>query len=173
MRYVYLLLVACFACSTAVAFDGKEPQAAQQAPSTSAPAATEAEARVAEADLQLSLAKTGQYGRLKRGDMDKIEASHQTMVGLLANVGEVADLTEQQQDQLEAAQSSISTLLRANDPNREVCKRAGKTGSRIGVMECLTIAQREARARASRNMIGELQRGFCVPGADEVSRCGR
>jgi hypothetical protein len=41
----------------------------------------------------------------------------------------------------------------------------------VAAVECLTVAERESRARAASRMAGEAQRGFCIPG--EASACSR
>ena len=46
-----------------------------------------------------------------------------------------------------------------------------KTGSRVRVTECLTIAEREERAKISQAMARDQQRVMCSPG--ETSSCGR
>ncbi len=59
-------------------------------------------------------------------------------------------------------------LTRSTNKARIVCKRVVKTGTRLIEDECLTIAQREARAKMSRERTELIQRGGC---SNEASIC--
>jgi hypothetical protein len=51
-----------------------------------------------------------------------------------------------------------------------VCTRERKTGSRVGITECLTVAEREERAKISQALTRDQQRTACAPGE---TACGR
>lgn len=142
-------------------------RAAEAAP---APATRAAEI-LDEADLSLELARRGEYGSIKRRDLRELEAAHATMHRLLAGHDAPEDLENEDRIELFNAQHRITAIVGSDDKNRKICKRVAVTGSRVAAVECQTVAEREARARASRTMVGDVQRGFCIPG--EASRCGR
>lgn len=141
-------------------------------------APTEAELLLAEADFALQMARDGQYGRLSSADMAALRQAHAQINAALEGVASLAELDAGQRSRVQAARAEIGALLRSDDKDRKICKRIELTGSRVTGMECLTVAEREARARAARAMAGDAQRGFCMPGADgpageQVSRCVR
>ena len=124
-----------------------------------------------EADLSLELARRGEYGPIKRRDLRDLEAAHATMHRLLEGHDAPEDLENEDRIALFNAQHKITAIVGSDDKNRKICKRVAVTGSRVAAVECLTVAERESRARASRTMVGDAQRGFCNPG--EASRCAR
>lgn len=123
-----------------------------------------ADAIVEEAELTMEMARDGQYGRIKPKDMERLESAHARIVELLEPVDSPDELQPEQRQSLEQAQSIASDILKAGDPNRRICKRVAATGTRLGAMECLTLAQRRDRARSSRYMVEDAQRGFCISG---------
>jgi hypothetical protein len=124
-----------------------------------------------EADVSLELARRGEYGPIKRRDLRDLEAAHATMHRLLEGHDAPEDLENEDRIALFNAQHKITAIVGSDDKNRKICKRVAVTGSRVAAVECLTVAERESRARASRTMVGDAQRGFCNPG--EASRCAR
>lgn len=128
------------------------------------PEPSEAEARIEELELSMTLARDGQLGQIKSREMQKLENAYAFMLELLGQVDSISQLSPQQRQSLELAQSQFDDIVRADDEDRRICKRVASTGTRLGALECLTVAQRRARARASRNMVDSAQRGYCVPG---------
>jgi hypothetical protein len=126
-----------------------------------------------EADLSLQLARRGEYGSIKRRDLRELEAAHATMHRLLEGHDAPEDLENEDRIELFNAQHKITAIVGSDDKNRKICKRVAVTGSRVAAVECLTVAERESRARAASRMAGEVQRNICIPGQDGVSRCGR
>jgi hypothetical protein len=63
----------------------------------------------------------------------------------------------------------IVSTLNNEDKDRMVCTRLEKTGSRLPKTECLSVAERESRARANENNVQNAQRQLCVPG--QASLC--
>ncbi len=142
------------------------------------PAPTEAELLVAEADFALQMARDGQYGRLSSADMAMLREAHARVSSSLEGAASLNELSPEQRAVVEAAREQMAALLRSDDKDRKICKRIELTGSRVMGMECLTVAQREARARAARAMAGDSLRGFCVPDSynregERVSPCVR
>jgi hypothetical protein len=144
---------------------------AQTTEAEPAPASTPAEPQsrakliLEETALSMEMARDGQFGRIKSRDMEKLESAYGRMVELLSNVDEPSELPSSQRQTLALAQSEITEILNPDDENRRICKRVASTGTRLGALECLTVAERRQRARASRNMANDSQRGFCVPGS--------
>lgn len=139
---------------------------------------SEAELILAEADFALQMARDGQYGRIASTDMAALRQAHAQIRDALQGVATLAELDAPQRSRVEAAREQIGGLLRSDEKDRKICKRVERTGSRVTGMECLTVAERESRARASQAMAADAQRGFCVPGTDnpsgeQVSRCVR
>lgn len=125
---------------------------------------TESAAYIEDSELSVEMARDGQFGRIKSRDMEKIESAHARIVELLTPVNSPSELPPQLRQSLALAQSQIDAILKPEDDDRKICKRVPSTGTRLGALECLTLAERRDRARASRNMVNDAQRGFCVPG---------
>jgi hypothetical protein len=128
-----------------------------------------------EADIALDLAQEGQYGRISRRDMLELNEAHAAVHRLLEGHEAPEELDSDDRIALFNAQQKITAIVGNDDKNRKICKRVAVTGSRVAAVECMTVAQREARARASRSMAGEALRGFCIPGqgasGETVSAC--
>jgi hypothetical protein len=139
-------------------------QTAEPEPAPAEPQ-TRSELILEETALSMEMARDGQFGRIKSRDMEKLEAAHARMIELLSDVDEPTELPSAQRQSLALAQSEITAILNPDDENRKICKRVASTGTRLGALECLTLAERRQRARASRNMANDSQRGFCVPGS--------
>lgn len=122
---------------------------------------TDAAAFLAEVDGNLQLARDGQYGRLKRGDMRRLESARDRIHALLAGHGSALELAPADRIALYNAQESIRSVLRSDDKNRTVCLREATTGSRIPTTECMTVAEREERARVARQSINRMVRDIC------------
>lgn len=158
-----------------------EPSAADRTPSAVLPMATAAPAAgpstadklLAEIDAAVELAREGGYGRLKRGDSAKLEKARDRINALLAGHPDPAALPDEARLEVYNAQQLIVDILGKDDQDRVVCKREATLGSRVAGTECLTVGQREARARQSRENTGFAQREHCVPGAgdDSTSSC--
>ena len=168
MRLLYPLCVATILCyGLSIRADASELD-----PSKKEAPATLAAELIDEAELSMEMARDGQYGRIKARDMETLESAYSRMITLLENVDSPSALPATQQQTLALAQSQMAAILRPDDPDRKICKRIAATGTRLGAMECLSLDQRRQRARASRSMVNDAQRGMCNPG-EEVSRCSR
>jgi hypothetical protein len=158
-----LLLASSWLASAA---DGVEPVSteAQHSQAAAAPELSENEAKIEELGLTMALARDGQLGHIKSREMKKLENAYAFILDTLGRADSIAQLSPQQRQSLELAQSQFDEIVGAEDEDRRICKRVASTGTRLGALECLTVAQRRARARASRNTVESAQRGFCVPG---------
>ena len=118
----------------------------------------------------MTMARDGQYGPIRGREMERLETAYAYIVETLSHVKELSELSPQKQQSLTLAQSQFDGILKPEDSHRKICKRVASTGTRLGALECLTLAERRARAEASREMVQQAQRGFCIPG--EGNACG-
>ena len=135
-----------------------------------AAAISDAAAFVKELDFTMKLAREGLYGEIKEADMDRLNEAHDTITILLDGQETAMDLPPDDRIELYNAQELITSIIRNDDKNRRVCMRVKTTGSRITKRECMSVAEREQRAKAARDAAGEMLRVDCVPG--ETSTCG-
>ena len=119
---------------------------------------TDAEAFVEEVTETVDLARSGEYGRLKRGDMAKLDFAQEQISELLAGHATAMELRPDDRITVYNAQERITAILRNNDKDRIVCKREAKTGTRLAVTECMTVAEREQRAKVARENVSKKQR---------------
>ena len=126
---------------------------------------------IGEVDRAIALAKAGGYGRLERGSEARLADARKVIGDLLKDVRDPRDLPPDQRIALFNAHETIESVIKKQDKSRVVCTRERKTGSRVGVTECLTVAEREERARISQLGTRDQQRMTCSPG--ETSTCGR
>ena len=126
---------------------------------------------IGEIDRAIEMAKEGGYGKLQRGSEARLAEARQTIGDLLKDVSDPRDLPADKRIALFNAHQTIESIINKQDKDRVVCTRERKTGSRMGITECLTVAEREERAKISATMAREQQRSTCAPG--ETSACGR
>lgn len=180
MRHQFLTTGCLFAlvAGSAMAAPQASPQAAADsvdqaslaAPTAApAPGTSVADKLLAEIDASVALAREGEYGRLKRGDTAKLEKARDRIHDLLEGQTDPAQLPDASRIEVHNAQQLIAGILGKDNKDRMVCKREASLGSRVAGTECMTVGQREARARASRENTGFAQRGNCIPG--ETSSC--
>jgi hypothetical protein len=126
---------------------------------------------IEETNTAVDLAAQGGYGPLRRGQMDRLEDSRNTIVRLLDGRSSAVELGPEARLELYNAQETITAILRNEDKDRVVCTKGSVTGTRLAKTECMTVAERELRARIARESADRFQRVDCIPG--EASRCGR
>jgi hypothetical protein len=130
----------------------------------------DAPAFIAEVEVTVEMARDGEYGRLKRGGLVRIQRARDVIVGLLTGHASATELTPDDRIAVFNAQEQISAELNDDDKNRTVCKREATLGTRFPTTECLTVAERESRRRISRESTDKLFRNVCFAG--EGSACG-
>jgi hypothetical protein len=118
---------------------------------------TSASSFLTEIEQTIELALDGDYGRIKGADIDRMLAAHKTIKSLLDGHENARHLQPEQRIELYNAQETISAIVRNDEKNRKVCKRVSATGSRLTKAECMTVAQREARAKAVRESAWQQQ----------------
>ena len=126
---------------------------------------------IGEIDRAIAMAKEGGYGKLERGSERRLADARKEIGDILKNVSDPRDLPTDQRIALFNAHQVIESTINKQDKSRVVCTRERKTGSRVATTECLTVAEREERARISQAMTRDTQRLTCSPG--ETSTCSR
>jgi hypothetical protein len=124
---------------------------------------TDADAFVEEVSQYVDLALEGEYGRLKRNDSRRLETSRDTIAELLNGHASAMELPPDERVALYNAQEFITSVIRNDDKTRVVCRREATTGSRLGKTECMTVAERELRARKMRSAADDTIRTTCRP----------
>ena len=119
---------------------------------------------IGEIDRAIAMAKEGQYGKLQRGSEARLTAARATIGDLLQNVSNPRDLPPDQRIALFNAHEEINSIINKQDKNRVVCTRERKTGSRLSTTECMTVGEREERARVAQAGTAAFQRAVCTPG---------
>jgi hypothetical protein len=130
---------------------------------------TSAEKFLAELSQTTEMARDGQYGPINNADRKRLLEAEATIIALLEGQTDARHLHPDQRIALYNAQEEITAIVRADDKNRKVCRRVASTGTRLAKAECLTIAEREARAKEARDFATRAQRVVCYPG--EGSGC--
>jgi hypothetical protein len=109
----------------------------------------------------VELARRGEYGRLSDVQINMITEARNRIARLAEENASVEDFDSSERRIYDHARERINRLTRSTDKQRLVCKRVVKTGTRLIEAECLTVAQREARARGSRERSEQIQRAGC------------
>jgi hypothetical protein len=125
---------------------------------------SDAEAFLDEIDDAIEAARAGDYGRLKKGTIVRIEMARNRIGDLLAGHDSALELKPDERIELFNAQETITAAIRSDDKNREVCKREMVTGSRLPKTECMTVAEREARRRNAQENTDKFLRNLCTVG---------
>ena len=119
---------------------------------------------IGEIDRAIAMAKEGQYGKLQRGSEARLTEARQVIGNLLQNVSDPRELKPEQRIALFNAHEEINAIINKQDKGRVVCTRERKTGSRLATTECLTVGEREERARVAQAGTNAFQRAVCTPG---------
>ena len=126
---------------------------------------------IGEIDRAIAMAKSGGYGKLERGSEARLAAARKEIGDLLKDTSDPRELPAEQRIALFNAHQVIESTINKQDKSRVVCTRERKTGSRVGITECLTVGEREERAKISSAMARDQQRSTCSTG--ETSSCSR
>lgn len=162
------LLLSCALLMMSLTAHGSMPGAAveQQGPMASdslVPSGMDTQAYLAKVDNLLAMAANGTYGNLRRGGPRDLQNARDTMAKVLGTRTTLDNLPNEDLLALQNAEDTIGAILRHNEKDRMVCKRATKTGTRFATTECMTVAQREARAASAAETTGFVQREYCTP----------
>jgi hypothetical protein len=125
---------------------------------------TDADAFIDEIDTAIGLARSGEYGQLGRSQLSRLDRARNQIAKLLDGHASALELRPDDRIALYNAQEYITSTLRNDDKDRMICKREVRTGTRVPKTECLTVAEREARAETARDNTDKHQRDVCYPG---------
>lgn len=131
--------------------------AAAQPDAAGAPAG-EAAALLAEVQTAVQMARKGDYGPLQKSQLRQLQQAEDEIEDLLAGRTQLEELSEQGRVALYNAQQTITAILRSDDKDRKICKREAVVGSRLSRNVCLTVAEREARAKAAKDAMVDMRR---------------
>ena len=172
MRFLSLLAAAFLACplvaSAAIAERDNDASLTERA-QRNAERIGDAGAFLDEIDTAVEMARAGDYGRLHKVTVVRIEMARDTISELLEGHASALDLEPEERIELYNAQESITAALRSDEKNRTICKREMVTGSRLPRTECMSVAEREARRKLAAENTDKFLRNLCHPG--EGNRC--
>lgn len=132
---------------------------------------SDADEFLSEVERAVLMARRGDYGPLKRGALDKVIEAKKELQDLLEGHESAQELDEAERVRFLNAHELITATLRSDQKNRKICKREAGTGSRLAKVECLTVAQREARAARAQRDMREMQRLNCRGSTGPETRC--
>jgi hypothetical protein len=167
-----VILLLSPAIALAVADDRKSNPSRVERAETNAQRIGDAGSFLKEINSAIDMARAGDYGRLKKGTIVRIEMARDRIEELLSGHDNALELEPEERLELYNAQETITAAIRADDKNRTVCTREMVTGSRLPRTECMTVAEREARRRLAAESTDKFIRNLCTPGA-ESSPCSR
>lgn len=172
-RPLFAALIVAFAFATpAFASFGNPPQEAEatieQADVEVERIASNTELYLDELDRAIEFAKKGVYGKLPKGASARLDQARDTIGDLLKDDVDPRQLPPDQRLAIFNAHSTIESIINDDDKGRIVCKKEQRLGSRMAATECLTVGEREAMERNSRQASAELLRETCVPGERSV-----
>ena len=170
-RVLTLMFLATLSCVSHAASVQQESGSVLARATAQAEKITDVDALITQTDQWVHMASNGVYGPMKHGDLKRLEAARDTVYDLLNGHASPRELRSDELVALYNAQESITAILKKDDKNRMVCKREAKTGSRLWGTECMTVAEREARARIASENTGTQQRLGCSVG--ETSTCAK
>ena len=117
-----------------------------------------------EVDQTLLNARDGHYGSITRQNFDKLILSRNTMVRLLKGQKQATDLDPEQRIEVYNAQETMQAVIRNRPDDRVVCEHIVVHGSRFTKYECLSVYEREWRAKIERENTERFQRLLCADG---------
>jgi hypothetical protein len=174
MSFRFLLLSASMFLVSAtgnMALASADPQTLAERADAQAEKITDADAFVAEIDQALVMAQKGAYGTLSKKATFNLHASRDVIANLLKGHANALELKPDDRIAVYNAQEEITAILRNKDKYRMVCRKEQEIGTRVQTTMCMTVGEREARAKAAAESTTGLQRETCVPG--ETSSCGK
>ncbi len=111
-----------------------------------------------ETELAMQLARAGQYGKLSKFSRERATEAARAIANIAKRSSSLADLSAADREVLDNARAQLDEHLRIRNKNRIVCTKEAPIGSRLPRELCLTVGQREDRARNARRATRDLQR---------------
>jgi len=127
-------------------------------------------AHIAKLDEQVRLAREGEYGPMNRARLAQLQTSRNKIERILRGKISGKELPMTEQLKVFTQQQRFTAALENANKDRIVCKRVAATGTRLAKAQCMTLAQREERARVAREGLLRVQRELCVPGEGQACR---
>lgn len=125
---------------------------------------------LANLDHTLGMARRGEYGRLNDGSGKRLQAVREHIGGLLNGHASVKELQPGERLALANAEEELDLIINKKNKDRMVCRSIASTGTRFSTNECLTVGDRENRAKSAAEAVEKFQRPECTLG--EGSACG-
>lgn len=119
---------------------------------------TDAKEYMTRIDNTVTMATRGEYGKLRRGADARLRQARDQIAELLEGKTSTDELQGKERVALVNAEEAIKTVIRNDDRDRIVCTLSAGTGSRLATKECMTIAQREERAKVASRLVHEQSR---------------
>jgi hypothetical protein len=120
--------------------------------------------------LAVAMGLRGEYGSLSTSEKRRVRLARERLLRALGDTNDIGALPRESRLEIYNAQQAIESILNSNDPARMVCTHHAVTGTRLKTTECLSIAERRARIRASVGIADDLLRVLCDPSSG--TRCG-
>jgi len=98
---------------------------------------------------------TGEYSKFSNDDLNRMRRAQDKVFGMLDGVKSLDELNNEERTELSNALSQIKATLASDEGSRVICRRERRTGTNIVEKRCETVAEREARARASQEQLRE------------------
>lgn len=110
-----------------------------------------------ELNQSMKLARAGDYGKISKADFRKLNQARKVIAELLEGRSSARELEPEQRINLYDNQLLITSIIRDDQKNRQICKPVVPIGTRLPKAECMTVAQREVRAREARLNVQFMQ----------------
>jgi hypothetical protein len=157
--------------ASAIAQDSAQSDKSARADAQVEKIATNLAKYIGEIDRAIAMAREGQYGKLQRGSEERLVNAREKIGALLHDVSDPRELSPDKRIELFNAHEEIASIINHQDKGRVVCTRERKTGSRLSTTECMTVGEREERARIAALGTNSMQQNVCTPG--EGNACTR
>lgn len=131
---------------------------AQQAADTRVAKIGDPQRYLSQIHAKVEEAKSGKKGKLKMSDVRRLDSAERRIELLVAGKSALSDLDAEQRVEVYNAQETIDGIVASNSAGRLVCSHVQVSGTRLKTTRCLSRADSEARARASREALRDQQR---------------
>lgn len=106
---------------------------------------------LAQRESDMEEARNGQYGRIPRPEMGRLQTSYDTIVRLLDGQDSIEALSTPQKVELFNAQQTFLSILEHQSETAVICERTRHIGSNIRRTACATRAERDLRREAEQD----------------------
>lgn len=117
----------------------------------------------------LRLAQEGGYGHIKKRDLELMVKAMADLEAVLGNHDDSKELTTDEKLSVTNAQEVLRAIAQSDDKSRMVCERVQEIGSRVSSRLCLTVGERERRAKEAAATTDTIMRTVCI--ANENHPC--